>query len=179
MNKTVVTFGFTSGIIISVLLLVTLKLHDTFGFKTGGLILGYTTMVIAFLLIYFGVRSYRDNVAGGSVSFGRALTVGMLIGLVSSLFYVATWEVMYFKFMPDFMDKYIAQMLEKSRAAGASEAALAKQKAEMAKFNEQYQNPAFNAAVTLAEPLPVALLVSLISAGVLSRRRRPVGVVGA
>ena len=27
--------------------------------------IGYPTMVLAFLMVYFGVRSYRDNVAGG------------------------------------------------------------------------------------------------------------------
>ena len=136
-------------------------------------------MVLAFLLIYFGVRSYRDNVAGGTVRFGRAFAVGALIGLVSSLCYVAAWEVVYFKFMPDFMDKYSAHVIEKARASGESDAAIAKRQEEMAKFNESYHNPAFNAAVTLAEPLPVALLVALISAGVLSRRRRSAGAAGS
>lgn len=178
MKKTVLTFGLISGAVISLMLLLTMKFHDAIGFETGGLILGYTTMVLAFLLIYFGVRSYRDNVAGGKVSFGRAFVVGALIGLVSSICYVATWEVVYFKFMPDFMDKYAAHEIDKARAAGESEAAIARRSEEMAKFKEQYKNPAFNAAVTLVEPLPVALLVALISAAVLSRRRRPAGETG-
>ena len=67
------------------------------------MIIGYTTMVLAFLLIFFGVRSYRDNVAGGTVRFGRAFAVGALIAVVASLCYVATWEVIYYKFAPDFV----------------------------------------------------------------------------
>ena len=153
-------------------MLLTIPFHDVIGFEIGGLIVGYTTMVLAFLLIYFGVRSYRDNVTGGTVRFGRAFAVGALIGLVSSMCYVATWEVMYFKFMPDFMDKYGAHVIEKARRSGESDAAIVKRKEEMAKFAERYKNPAFNAAVTLVEPLPVALLVALIAAGVLSRRPR-------
>lgn len=179
MRKTVLRFGLISGAVISVLMLLTMRLHDAVGFETGGLILGYTTMVLAFLLIYFGVRSYRDNVAGGTVRFGRAFVVAALIGLISSLCYVATWEVIYFKFMPDFMDKYNARVIEQARAAGESEAVIAKRKEEMAKFNAMYHNPAFNAAVTLVEPLPVALLVALVSAGVLSRRRRSPGAARA
>jgi len=35
-----------------------------------------------------------------------------------------------------------------------------------------YKNPAINAAYTIIEPLPVALVVALISAGVLSRKKR-------
>jgi hypothetical protein len=45
----------------------------------------------------------------------------------------------------------------------------------MAEFAEMYKNPAFNAAVTLAEPLPVALVIALITAGLLSRRPRSAG----
>jgi len=179
MKKTVLTFGLISGALISVMMLLTIPFHDAIGFELGGLIVGYTTMVLAFLLIYFGVRSYRDNVAGGTVRFGRAFAVGALIGLVSSMCYVATWEVIYFKFMPDFMDKYGAHVIEKARASGENEAAIAKRKVEMAEFAEMYKNPAFNAAVTLVEPLPVAFVVALITAGVLSRRRRSAGAADA
>jgi hypothetical protein len=171
MKKTVLTFGLISGAIISAMMLLTIPFQDEIGFERGAIV-GYTTMVLAFLLIFFGVRSYRDNVAGGTVRFGRAFAVGALIGLVSSLCYVATWEVMYFNFMPDFLTKYQAHSLEKARSDGESEEALARKKAEMDKFAEFYRNPAINASMTLAEPLPVALIVALVSAGVLSRRKK-------
>jgi hypothetical protein len=175
MKKTVLKFGLMSGAVISALLLATLSFHDAIGFEIAGLLVGYATMVLAFLLIYFGVRSYRDEVAGGSIRFGRAFAVGALIGLVSSLCYVATWQVVYFNFMPDFMDKYAAHVVEKARASGEDEAAIAARREEMAEFAEMYKNPAFNAAVTLAEPLPVALVIALITAGLLSRRPRSAG----
>jgi hypothetical protein len=176
MKKTILTFGLISGAILSVMMLLTIPFHDAIGFDRMEII-GYTTMVLAFLLIFFGVRSYRDNVAGGTVRFGRAFAVGALIGLVASLCYVATWEVMYFKFMPDFVTKYQAHTLEKARRDGESEEAIARKKAEMDKFAEFNRNPAINAGITLVEPLPVALIIALVSAGVLSRRRK--GVVGA
>ena len=172
MKKTVWTFGLISGALVSAMMAATLPFQDETGFDHS-LLLGYTTMVLSFLLIYFGVRSYRDNVGKGTVGFGRALAVGSLIGLVASLCYVASWEVMYFKFMPDFMTKYGAHELEKARAEGASEAALAQKKAELDKFEKMYQNPAINAAFTFLEPLPVALIVALVSAGALSRKKNP------
>src|SRR5256885_2829360 len=179
MKKTVWTFGLISGAIISILVVVTIPFQDEIGFDHS-LVLGYTTMVLAFLLIYFGVRSYRDNVRGGTVRFGRALAVGALIALISSLCYVATWEVMYFKFMPDFLSKYQAHQLEKARAGGASEAAIAKQKAEMDKFGEMYKNPVINSAMTLVEPLPVGLVIALVSAGGMgtAARRDAAGIIG-
>ena len=169
MKKTVLTFGLISGAILSLMFVITLQFHDAIGFERG-MIIGYTTMVLAFLLIFFGVRSYRDNEGRGTIGFGRAFAVGSLIAVVASLCYVLTWEVIYFKFTPDFLDKYQAHVLETARKEGATEEALAQQKAELDSFAKLYQNPAINAAFTFMEPLPVALVVSLVSAGVLSRK---------
>ena len=169
MKKTVWTFGLIAGVLVSAMMAATLPFQDKNGFNHS-LFVGYAVMVLAFLLIYFGVRSYRDNVANGSVGFGRALAVGALIGVIASVCYVATWEVMYFKFMPDFMTRYGAHELEKARAEGASEAELVQKKIELDDFERKYQNPAINAAYTFLEPLPVVLIIALVSAGILSRR---------
>ena len=170
MKKTILTFGLISGAILSAMMLITLPFHDAIGFDRG-MIVGYTTMVLGFLLIFFGIRSYRDNVAGGTVRFGRAFSVGLLIGAVASLCYVATWQVVYFNFQHDYLKKYQAYTLEKARAEGETEEAIALKKAELEKFEKMYQNPVINAAFTILEPLPVALVIALVSAGVLSRRR--------
>ncbi len=171
MRKTVLTFGLIAGAIISGMLLITLPFHEAIGFDRGEII-GYTSMVVAFLLIYFGVRSYRDNVAGGRIGFGRAFAVGALIAVVASFCYVATWQVVYHKLAPDFFPRYQAHMIEEARADGMSEEALAKKKAEMAEFAEMYKNPVLNVAFTFIEPMPVALIIALVSAGVLSRKRK-------
>lgn len=127
-------------------------------------------MVLAFLLVFFGIRSYRDNVGGGKISFGRAFSVGILIVLISCIFYVVTWEILYFGFLPDFAEKYTNYMIEKSRAAGATPAQLAAEMEKMNAMKSMYDNPLFNAAFTLLEPLPVGLIMTLISAAILKRR---------
>jgi hypothetical protein len=170
MKKIVLTFGSIAGLILSVMMLVTTPFMDRIGFDRGEVI-GYTTMVVAFLLIFFGVRAYRDRVAGGSISFGRAFTVGMLIAVVASVFYVATWQLIYYKLAPDFVTKYQAHMIEKARAEGESQAKIDEKIADAQKFARMYQNPLINAAITFVEPLPVALVIALISAGILLDRR--------
>lgn len=171
MRKIVLTFGLISGAILSAMMLLTIPFADRIGFDKGAII-GYTTMVLAFLMVYFGVRSYRDNVAGGSVSFGRAFKVGLLIVVIASTCYVATWQFVYYRITPDFMEKYSAYALEQARKGGASEAEIAAKAAEMAKFGELYKNPLVNIGFTFLEPLPVGLLFTLVTAGVLSRKRR-------
>jgi hypothetical protein len=173
-KRTVLTFGLIAGAMLSAMMLATLPFMDSIGFDYGE-ILGYSSMVLAFLLTFFGIHSYRDNVAGGTVGFRRAFAVGLLISAVASVCYVATWELIYFKLTPDFGAKFQAHLIEKARRNGENEEAIARRKTELARFVELYRNPAFNAAVTFLEPLPVAVVVSLVSAGILSRRRRPSG----
>jgi hypothetical protein len=170
MKKTVWTFGLIAGGIMSAMMLLVMPFQDLIGFDRG-VVVGYTSMVLAFLLVYFGIRSYRDTVGDGAVSFGRAFVVGALIVAVASACYTATWEVIYYKLAPDFSEKYQAHLVEEAREDGASQAEIDAKIAEMERFGELLDNPFFNAAITFTEPLPVGLLVALASAGVLRRRR--------
>jgi len=120
--------------------------------------------------VFFGVRSYRENVGGGKITFGRAFTVGILITLIVCICYVVAWEILYFKFMPDFADKYASYMVEKARAAGASQQAIDAEIEQMKSFKAMYQNPFFNVAMTFVEPFPVGLIVTLISAAFLRKK---------
>jgi Protein of unknown function (DUF4199) len=169
MKKTVVTFGLLSGTVSSLMMLLTLPFIDRIGFDRGA-IFGYTAIVMSFLLVFFGVRSYRENVGGGAVGFGRAFTVGLLITLVSCVFYVATWEVIYFKLWPGFSEKYSAYAIEKARASGASQQAIDQTAHQMAEFKKMYDQPLMNAAITFVEPFPIGLVVTLISAAVLRKK---------
>lgn len=171
MKKIVLTFGLISGVISSAMMLATVPFMETIGFDRG-LIVGYTSIVLSFLLVYFGIRSYRDNVAGGSVSFGRAFSVGLLITLISCVFYVATWQVIYNTMMPDFYEKYERQAVKEAKASGATEAEIQAKQKEVLRYRELAKNPLINAAMTFVEPFPVGLIITLVSAGVLSRKRR-------
>jgi hypothetical protein len=174
MRKIVLTFGLIAGGIMAAMLCLAMMFQDQIGFDRGAIV-GYTSMVLAFLMVFFGVRSYRDNVAGGSVKFGRAFLVGIAITGIATACYVATWEVVYYKFMPDFMDKYAAYEIAKAKKAGATEAQIAATTQEMNVAKEAYRNPLVNIAYTAIEPLPVGILFTLIAAGVLSRKRKSDG----
>jgi hypothetical protein len=178
MRKSVLTFGLIAGAILSATMLATAPFMDRIGFDKGWIV-GYGSMVLAFLMVCFGIRSYRDNVAGGSVAFGRALAVGLLITLVASVCYVVTWQFVFYKLAPDFADKYAAYAVESARKSGATSAEIAEKTKEMAEFKEMYRNPFVNIAMTLLEPLPVGLMFTFVSAGVLSRKRRTAGATVA
>src|SRR5205085_5290942 len=160
MKKVVLVFGLISGVISSAMMFLTLPFINSGAINNkNGEIIGYTAIFLSFLLVFFGIRTYREN-AGGTISFGRGFSVGILITLISCVFYVASWEILYFNFMPDFGDKYAARTIETMRAKGATDAAIVAKKQEMDKFKEHYKNPLFNAAITFNEPFPVGLVVT-------------------
>jgi hypothetical protein len=174
MKRVVIIFGLISGAISSLLMFLTLPLmkNGTINFDNGE-IFGYTAIFLSFLLVFFGIRSYREN-AGGTITFGRAFSVGILITLISCVFYVASWEIIYFKLMPDFarghMNNYATHEIGAMRAKGATDAAIAAKKAEMDKLMAMLDNPLLNSAMTFIEPFPVGLIVTLVSAAILRRR---------
>jgi hypothetical protein len=171
-KKTVITFGLISGAISSLLMLGTTSFVDRIGFDKG-YILGYTAIVLSFLLVYFGIRSYRDNVSEGHITFGKAFAVGICITLISCVFYVATWELLYKTMFPDFMDKYSAYTISKAQASGLSAQALQAKIDEMQQMKVMYANPLYNILFTFIEPFPVGLGITLISAAVLRKKARP------
>jgi len=63
MRKIVLTFGLISGALCSVMMLITIPFEDKIGFEHG-MVVGYATIAASFLLVYFGIRSYRDDVGG-------------------------------------------------------------------------------------------------------------------
>ncbi|HRN52075.1 MAG TPA: DUF4199 domain-containing protein [Gemmatimonadaceae bacterium] len=170
MRKIVLTFGLIAGAVMSLMLVLSLPFQEQLGSGLG-MAVGYASMVLASLMIYFGVRQYREVECGGAIAFGQAFKVGMFISLIAIVCYVLTWEVVFTNFLPDFGEQYMAQMLERAREAGATAADLEAQAAEQAKFWETYKNNALvRMGFTALEPLPVVLVFSLASAGLLRTR---------
>ena len=172
MTKTVLTFGLISGTVLAIftaaLLPFCIQGHVDLGKSE---VLGYTTMVLGFIMVFFGIRSYRDNVSRGTITFLKALQVGLLISLITCVFYVVSWEIVYYNFIPDFADRYAARMIEEAQAHGATAQAMAAKQQEMAEFKRYYANPVINVAMTFMEIFPVGFLVSLVSALLLRNPR--------
>jgi hypothetical protein len=179
MKRVVIVFGLISGVISSILMFTSLSLMEngTIDHKNGEVI-GYTAIFLSFLLVFFGIRRYRE-INGGSITFGRAVMVGLLITMISCALYVVTWEIIYFNFMPDYLEKWAARAVDELREKGASAEAIAAKQKEMAELQAWYSNPLLNAAFTFLEPFPVGLLVTLVSSAILRRRESAAEVDGA
>jgi hypothetical protein len=173
MKKNVLVYGLLGGLVVAFLML--LNVHN-FSHCEGNvdmntsMLIGYASMLLAFSLVFVGIRNYRNKYNGGIISFGKAFKMGLLMVLISSTIYVIAWLIDYYLFMPDFIEKYAAHMIEQLKASGASQAVIEQQTREMADFARMYKNPFFNALMTYTEILPIGLLVTLISSLILKRK---------
>jgi hypothetical protein len=170
MKKIVLVCGGIAGLIVSAMGAISTAVYCTTGDFKNGMIFGYATMILAFSLIFVGIKNYRDKYNSGVISFGKAFKVGLLIALIASTFYVISWLINFHFFMPDFYDKYFMRELDQLRASGASAAAIAEKTTEMTKMKEWSKNEFFVILMTYAEILPVGLIVALIASLILKRK---------
>ena len=168
MKKTVLIFGLISGGMMAVMMFATLPFTDSAWLQSHSMFVGYTTMVLSFMLVFFGIRSYRENIGGGAITFGRAFAVGILITLISSVLYVIAWEIMYFG-IPSFGEKFMAMCVAHIKSSGASPEAIQTELSQLKYLN----NPLIKAAMTFVEPFPVGLIITLVSALILRKKMEP------
>jgi hypothetical protein len=173
MKKNIIIYGLIAGIVVSIVMLFTVNYisHCEGNVDYGtSMLIGYASMLIAFSLVFVGIRNYRDKYNEGVISFGKAFKIGIMMVLIASTIYVIAWLVDYFFFIPDFAEKYSAHTLDKLKESGASQVEIDKQTKEMANFVRMYKNPFFNAMMTYVEILPVGLIVTIISSLILKRK---------
>ena len=173
MKKNIIIYGLIAGIVVSILMLFSTNyishVEGKVDYNTS-LLIGYASMLIAFSLVYVGIRNYRDKYNGGVISFGKAFKIGIMMVLIASTMYVVAWLIDYYFFSTDFMEKYSVAMLDKLKASGASQIEIDRETKEMASFVRMSKNPFFTAMMTYVEILPVGLIVTLISSLILKRK---------
>jgi hypothetical protein len=178
MKRTVIIYGLTAGAVVSAFMSTTMLLtanDEKVHTGVSSMVVGYLGMLISFALIFVAIKSYRDKQNNGIISFGKAFSMGLLISLIASTLYVITWAIVYHNFLPDYMDRYCAAMIEEAKAS-LSGPALQAEIDEINKAKEMYATLLGFTLFTYAEILPVGILVSLIAALVLKRKKLKVAV---
>jgi len=169
MKKTVIKYGLLSGLVFA-LMVITMAyiIGDTTDFKKGDSI-GYIFMIVAFSMIYFGIRELRDKYSDGVITFNRAFRTGLLITIIGSVIYVITW-MFYFNFIDNtFSERYSAFYIENVQESGKNAEEIQK---EITAFNENmasYDNPVIVAMYTLLAVFPMGLFISILCAALMKR----------
>lgn len=167
MKRTILRFGLYGTATICVLSILSWFLIDVVEDKTGE-ILGYTTMVVSLLFIYFGIKHFRDRENNGMVSFGKALLIGVLISLMASVAF-GMLDVIYVKVInPDFITDYYDKMFAQIESMPTEE--FETRKAEIESEKEMFLNPFVHFLIMSMMVFVIGFIISLLSALVLQRK---------
>ena len=170
MLRTILIYGVIGGIIVAVPMVVSTFTLTEDTVPENAAVYGYLSMLLAFTMVFVGIKHYRDKVLGGVIRFLPALGVGLGISAVASLFWVAGWELTLasgFDFATAYMDSVVAT----AQARGAPAAEIEQIRKETAEFLSMYANPLVRLPMSFVEMFPIGALISLISAALLRNSR--------
>jgi hypothetical protein len=170
MLRTILIYGIIGGVIVAVPMAWSMLTMTPDTIPENAALYGYLSMLLAFTMVFIGIKQYRDKVLGGVIQFGPALLVGLGISAVASLFWVVGWEITLAAGF-DFGTAYETSLVEAARARGASATELEQVRADVESFLRMYANPLIRLPITFVEMFPLGLVISLISAGLLRNSR--------
>lgn len=174
MRKTVLVFGLISGTIIAVLvwLMIAIDSGGEFVSLDYSQFIGYGIMIVALSMIFFGIKSFRDNYNGGKITFWKGVQIGLLITAMASAMYGGAWLIhnaLNPGWLGAFMQRYTEYQATKMRESGSSEAEVATASKQMEEMGEMIKNPLIFFLLALVEIAPVGLILTLICAAILRK----------
>jgi len=169
MFRKILSYGLVAGLIVVVPMdsLIVFVGHDL----QYGMFIGYAFMLLGLSTIFVAVKRRRDSELGGVISFWQALGLGLGISAVAGVIYVIAWEIAQAAAHLDFANSYASSMIAQAKAHGMKGKALSDFIAQQEQFKVQYAKPLWRYGMTFAEIFPVGVLVSLVTAGMLSFSR--------
>jgi hypothetical protein len=161
MKSTIIKFGMYSSILLIILFGISFLFEGAMDFSTSE-IFGYLTIVLSLSFVYFGIRNYRDAINQGTVSFGKALKVGVLITLLASITF-GLINVVYTEIInPEFTAEYYEYSIEKYRESLPEEAFKTKL-IELESQKDLFKNPLVNFVIMGLTVFIIGFIISLIS----------------
>src|SRR5690349_2795754 len=111
MFEKILRYGVIAGVIVAVPMIALATLMNGHPPLAWGMAIGYTTMLVAFSMVFIGIKRHRDTDLGGVIRFWPAFALGLGISFVASVFYVLAWEgVLAFSHM-DFANAYASTLI--------------------------------------------------------------------
>ncbi len=173
MTRPSLKFGLLAGIIMAVIFFlpfVIFKGQDLYNFFLVGEIIGYSTMILSMLFVFFGIRSYRDVELGGVISFGKAFVTGLSITFVASIIFGIFTVLLYTFISPNLGNEMIEFYKRSIMESGQPQQLIDKQIAEMESNRALYNNAAFNGFLMFATVFLIGAVIALISSFILKRK---------
>ena len=168
MKKSVLKFGLLSSLTLLILFAIQFSFEDKLSYSTSE-VFGYLSIVVALLFVYFAIKHYRDAINNGSVSFGKALLIGVLVSLLAGLTFGVINYIYVEVINPEFMTAYYDHMVEKAKSSlSAAEFQIKLQDMEAEK--EMFSNSIISSLLMSVTVLIIGFIIATISGLILQRK---------
>ena len=168
MKKSVLKFGLLSSLALVVLFAIQFSLEGNLNYSTSE-VFGYVSIVLALIFVYFAVKHYRDSINNGSVSFGKALLIGVLVSLLAGITFGVINYVYVEVINPEFMTEYYDYMVERAKSS-MSDAEFQIKLEEMEAEKALFSNSLISSLVMSATVLIIGFIIAAISGLILQRK---------
>ncbi len=156
-----------------ILLFTCIPLAPKIGFNTVGMLM-FLGKIAVFIPIYFAIRFFRQSEGDGYLTFAKGFNIGILIVVISAVFYALSWVVLYYWVAPDFPSKYFQDFITQLKLHGALQKDITDAQNQFEQSKKTLANPLINAAYAFTDPLEYGIIMTLIFTAVL--RKKPPAV---
>ncbi len=168
MKKSIIRYSLYGSVTLAVLFVFGMAIGGSIDYSTSE-VFGYASMVISLLFVFFGIKHFRDKENNGTVSFGKALLIGVLISLIVAVVF-GIIDLLYIKWInPDFMTDYYAHSVEQYKAT-LSESEFQAKLEQLESEKEMFMNPLITFVVMTMTVFVLGFIISLISSLILQRK---------
>ncbi|HEX2969438.1 MAG TPA: DUF4199 domain-containing protein [Bacteroidales bacterium] len=152
--KANLTNGLIMGLVGVVFTLILWFLDLTFNKSAS-----YIFLVIAIVLLYYFIKSYRDNYLHGMITYGQSLGAGMIIFIYQAVIAAIFGYLLYTVIDPELTNKSLAFVEEQMRASGKVPDNMIDTTLEMQK---KFMKPGIMAIFSILSNIFFGLVLSLI-----------------
>lgn len=169
MKATVKKYGLYALILAIAIFFIALYFGKDLSFKTQEVI-GYTTMAVCLIPIYFGIKHYRDHENNGAVNFKEGFIIGILIALCAAIGF-AIIDFLFVSYInPEFPAQYLAYSIDNINASDIPADQKIKDIADAKEMMKKYGTPSFGALLMFSMVFIFGIIISLISTLTLQRK---------
>jgi FlaA1/EpsC-like NDP-sugar epimerase len=130
---------------------------------------GWIFLVVQIIILFFLVKSYRDNYRFGMITFGQALGAGLIIFVYYAVIMAVFTYLLYAVIDPELVDKQLAFAEEEMIKRGIPESAI---EAGM-KVQTKIMKPGIMAPLSIFGSMLQGLIMSLIVAAFVRKEGNP------
>ena len=130
---------------------------------------GYVFMLVEFAVLFFLVKSYRDNFRHGMITYGDALGVSIIICLYYAIIMAIFTYILYTVIDSGLLDKQLAMAEEMMQKKGMPQSTI---DAGMS-IQRKMMKPAFMAPFSILGNMILGLIMSLIVAAFVRKEGNP------